>query len=492
MSHKQKEQTMDSKRMITVLTAVVLAGTLTQATDFNVSGVYNAMAQSQHDFTFTKNAYDHNYVVQMLRFKVQGAANDNLKFVTRFDIAQGWWGVDNALKSKLRTGTGGGSALFDFKDTNFLMHVDQAYVDFALPNRPLSVKVGRMWYGLGHKIILDNNYDGIQIGVGKRLTLGWAKVSEGGDNLADDFDAANQVDNRDADLYIGKYSGQFGNATFDAFGLYYRDQSIADGDAYIHDDLQFFKTRFSPQVTRLTAFGLSGIYKLGKLVIDGEFNYLIGKDEIDNDTHAGAKPDSYDLNDGNLKGFNLYTKLNYAQGDNLSFGAVVGIGSGDDDLTGGPGNVNKLRTSGFFYITEVWEDSIMPDEEGITPQGLGAPNIRGYRELENTTILQANATWKGLPNTSLFLSGSYLKATQPVSAWSADTTGAVTINNGVQATTLGTEVDFKLTHKVYPNLLLILRGGYFFPGDAAAYLINGNNDNLDPAYELKGMVVYKF
>ncbi|NIX57622.1 MAG: hypothetical protein GWN14_17295, partial [candidate division Zixibacteria bacterium] len=57
---------------------------------------------------------------------------------------------------------------------------------------------------------------------------------------------------------------------------------------------------------------------------------------------------------------------------------VGGRGSGDDDVTGGDGNVNKLRTSGFFYITEIWEDSIMPDEEGITPQGLGAPNVRGY------------------------------------------------------------------------------------------------------------------
>ena len=52
---------------------------------------------------------------------------------------------------------------------------------------------------------------------------------------------------------------------------------------------------------------------------------------------------------------------------------VFGRGSGDEDYGSGEGNINRLKTMGFFYLTEVWEDSIMPDEEGITPQGLGAP-----------------------------------------------------------------------------------------------------------------------
>ena len=475
---------------IVTLMIVVFSGALF-ATDFKVNGVYTAWAQSQHSFTLTENAYDHNYVVQMLRFNVQGIANENLKFVTRFDIAQGWWGVDNALKSKLRTGTGGGSALFDFKETNFLFHVDQAYVDFNVPNQPINVKIGRMWYGLGNKLMVDNNYEGIQVKLFDNLSLGWARVSEGGDNTTDSYNAELNIDNRDADLFTGSYKGKTGDLAYDAFGFFYKDRSIEDGNAYVHDHFQFFKTRFSPQVTQLTAVGLTGSYKIGKLTIDGEFNYLTGKDEIENETYAGTKPDSYDLNDGTISGYNIYAKLNYAQSDAMKFGAVFGMGSGDNDLTEGAGNVNKLRTSGFFYITEIWEDSIMPDEEGITPQGLGAPNVRAYRELENTTIVQVNGTFKPLDKTSLFLSGSYIMASQPIAAWSNTDTGIV-IDNDTNSKDIGMEADFKVVYNMYKQMQLLLRGGYFIPGDAAGYLIKGNASDLDPAWELKGMVLFKF
>jgi len=140
----------------------------------------------------------------------------------------------------------------------------------------------------------------------------------------------------------------------------------------------------------------------------------------------------------------------------------------------------------------------MPDEEGITPQGLGAPNVRAYRELENTTIVQLNGNIKLFPKFSAFLSYSYIMATNDVYAWSkVDENGDGTVdftrmdlNNS--ATDLGQEIDFKFTYKMYDELALILRGGYFMPGDAAGYLINGNTNASDPAYELKGMVLYKF
>jgi hypothetical protein len=467
-------------------------------TTFRVHGVYTAWGQSQHDFFFGKGNYNDNYVVQMLRFKIVGMTSDKLKFVTRLDIAQGWWGVDNALKSAQRTGTKGGSALFDFKDTNFLVHVDQAYISFNFPNLPITARVGRMWYGLGNRIMVDNNYDGVQIDIkkvfGKKLTLSWAKVSEGVDALSDNdsvsADQRGNWDARDAHLFILNLNNTFSPLKADIYGFYYRDWSIGDKNAYVPDHLQFFKTRFSPQVTQLTAVGFAGIYNAGKLTVKGEFDYLWGKDEIENSTH-GAKQ-MWDINNGYLSGYNIYLNMNYAVSDKLSLGLIGGMGSGDDDLTGGKGNVNKLRTSGFFYITEVWEDSIMPDEEGITPQGLGAPNVRGYRELENTTILQVNGTFKPHKKVSLYLSYSFLRATQPIHAWNSDGNDDWIIDPDVSSQDLGQEVDFKISYKMYKELNLTLRGGYFMPKDAAGYLINGTNEYSDPAWELKFTVTYKF
>ncbi len=489
--------------LIVIVISLVVAVATVSAADFKLNGVYTAWAQSQHAFTFNKDTYYDQYVVQMLRFKLQGIVNENLKFVTRVDIAQGWWGVDNALKSKIRTGQAGGSALFDFKDTNFLVHVDQAYVDFNIPKSPFSVRVGRMWYGLGRKIMVDNNYEGVQVDmknvIGKKVTFAWAHVSEGVDGLSDldevKPDQRGFTDGRDADLFTVNLRHESKGLKLDVYGMYYQDKSIKDMNAYIPDHLQFFKTRFSPQITQLTALGLAANYQLNKLSVDAELDYLMGKDDIKNTTHGANQ--MWDINNGDLSGYNIYLKLNYAATDKLSLGAIGGMGSGDSDLTGGKGNVNKLRTSGFFYITEVWEDSIMPDEEGITPQGLGAPNVRGYRELENTTIFQINGSFKPMPNWLIFLSYNYIRATQPVHAWSKvlDDQGNVVdavIDPNVSSSDLGQEVDFRISYNMYKGLNLTLRGGYFLPGDAAGYLINGNNKYTDPAWELKGTVTMKF
>ena len=487
------------KYLLTVLAVVLFVKMSAFAVDFKVGGVYTAWAQSQHQFTLTKDVYDDDYVVQMLRFKVQAIVNENLKVVTRFDMAQGWWGVDNADRTLDRTGKTGGSSLFDYKDTNFLFHVDQAYAEFTLPNMPVTGRVGRMWYGLGNKIMVDNNYDGIQLDfnkiAGHKVTLGWAKVNENGDNTNDKYTPATQTtdatDTRDADLITVNIKGAAmdDDLKYDAFGLYYTDRSVKDGTAYAPDGFNFFKTRFSAQITSLTAFGASASYKLGKLAVNGEFDYLTGKDDIAN-TIYGAKQ-MWDKNDGNLSGYNLYLKANFAAAKIIDVGGVFGLGSGDNDLTSGAGNVNKLRTSGFFYITEIWEDSIMPDEEGITPQGLGAPNVRGYRELENTTIVQLNANLKPFKGFSAFLSYSYIQSTQPVHAWTADGNDDWTILQA-NSNDLGSEIDFKFVYSLLANTKLLFKGGYFMPGDAAGYLIVGHANDLQPAYELKGMFLVKF
>lgn len=482
------------KRFFSITISLILVLVLSSAlfgADLKVNGVYTAWGLSQSKFFLGKNDGNDNYVVQMLRFKLQAVANDNLKLVTRFDIAQGWWGVDNINRTKY-----GASGLFSNKDTNFLMHVDQAYIDFNLPNIPVNLKVGRMWYGVGNKLLLDNNLDGIQANLNLKkfkLNLGWAKVSEGYDGLSDNdvmaaADPYGNTDARDANLLLGNLQCKNEKREINVFGLYYNDASVDDGTAYLMDGIDYFRPRFSPHVTQLMAFGLSGSVKLGNLSVVGEFDYLTGKDDIDNGAADGKQ--RYDINDGTISGYNLYVKPAFNITPALSLGGVFGMGSGDDDKTDGAGNVNKLRTSGFFYVTEIWEDSIMPDEEGITPQGLGAPNTRGYREFENTTLFQANATYKIKKNLKAFVSYTYITATQPIYAWSTTDTGWTM--GDANSNDIGSEIDFKIDYGIYKNLGLTLRGGVFMPGDAAGYLINGNNDNSDTVREIKTTLTYKF
>lgn len=475
-----------------------------------INGVYTAWFQKQQNFFFGRldPDYDDNYVVQMLRLNFNFAVSEHLKAVTRLDVAQGWWGVDN---DDFRGDFDGDdnsnlSSRFSNKDTNYGIHVDLAYVDFTVPETsfPINIRLGRMYYGLGNKIVLDADLDGVQVDFKTKsgtLGLGWAKVSEGLDAITDNetVDALGNVlaDGEDADLAFARFNRttQSGNISYGLFGMYYNDRGDDDGTTFLPNGLDYARTRFAPNICKLGAFGVTLDYNnkdLG-LTVKGEFDYLTGKDDVAN-TNSGPNQ-SMDVNDGDINGYNFYVKANKDLSPKVNLGLTFGLGSGDDDPTSGNGNVNKLKTMGFFYITELWEDSIMPDEEGITPQGLGAPNTRGYRELENTTIIQGNILVKPVPKLKLFGSYSLIRATEDIPGWGdTDTDGVISTTEftGESSKSIGSEIDFKIDYNIYKQLVWTLRGGYLITGDAAQLLINGNTQSDKNPWELKMTVTYRF
>jgi len=484
-----------------VIFCVTLFAQEAPKTQLKFNGVYNAWGLTQNEFLLGKVEYKDHYLVQMFRLNLAFMYGDNIKAVTRFDLGQGWWGVDNETP----TYRAGGSGLFDNKGTHFFLHVDHAYLWFKLPDLNTSFNIGRFNWSVGNKLIIDNNYDGVGADIkfgSDILKLGWARVSEGVDGLSDLSNTAKDqrgnFDGGDANLLLATYNTSFEGAKLEAYGMYYNDASIGDSTAYLIDGFYYNRPRFTPQITSAAVFGVAGSTKIDKLSIDFEANYLTGKDKIDNKTHKGplntsptaVDPLKYDINDGNLSGYNIYLKLNYAVVPDATLGAVFGLGSGDDDPTKGKGNINKLRTAGFFFLTELWEDSIMPDEEGITPQGLGAPNVRAYRELENTTAFQVNGSLNITKDWKFFTSFTYLTATQPIYAWTA-----AGPNLALSAKDIGWEIDFKTDYKIFDNLTATLRAGYFKPGKAAQYLINGTDTwarGVKNPLELKSEITFVF
>lgn len=480
----------------------------------NLNGVFTAWFQYQNDFWFGRADYQDWYAVQMLRFRPVFNYGENVKVITRFDMGQGWWGVNNEPPSNpvnapgRHQRPGSGSGLFDRKDSHYFFHVDQAYLWFNVPGINTAFTVGRSQWLAGNRLVIDNQYDGIKADVsmsnGSMLSFGWAFVASGTDgistlaNVAPDWRGA--TDARNAYLYLANYATtlkNFGNTSLNLYTLFYKDHSTNDLFAYIPNRLDYKRARFSPQISQLFTVGVSGNSKFGSLSLEWEANYLTGKDDFNNPNYGPAL--DIDINDGTLRGYNAYVRAQYTVSDAVSIGGLAGLGSGDSDGPwGGKGNVNKLRTAGFWYLTEVWEDSIMPDEEGITPQGLGAPNVRGYRELENTTAGQVNVTLRPVPRFSMFFSYTLLRATEPIYAWGTEILGDGSFgpnhgpNRNLSAQDIGWEVDFKFDYRLVNRVLLTARGGYFNPGTATGYLINGSDQWTDPAWELKGEVTFAF
>lgn len=466
--------------------------------EVTLSGFYAFDGYTQNNFFLGRDAPGvvsdgDDYGIQLFRLQPVISYGDNLRAVVRVDMAQGIWGVDNEDRD---VGEPGFSPIFNNKDTNFLIHVDQAYVEATVPKLGgATFRVGRMKNQLGNRLVLDQDGDGVQVDVpladGWTLTFDWTKMFEGVDGLTDE-NFAGAPDGRDADLVFVDLHGSAGAFQVSPHLAYYRDRGDADGRTYVPNELDYFKPRFQPNLSEATVLGLSFDGKVGSVAVKGEANWLTGSDDVPNADSGPAQ--LLDVNDGDLEGYVLYADARLPLGPG-TLGGVLGLGSGDDDPMSGEGNLVKIRTNGFFYVTEVWEDSVMPDEEGITPQGLGSPASRGYREFENSTLLQLNYTWKPAADWTVFLSGTVIRATEELRPWS-DLDGDGVIEPGelgaATADDLGEEIDFKIDWQVMPHLTWTLRGGYFFTGEAAGYLINGTDAFLDDAWELRTTVRFGF
>ncbi len=447
---------------------------------------------------------DADYVVQNVRLNLQ-VGTPKVGGVVRADLGQGWWGTDNSPNQVTTTDDQGnttagynGDAMFGNKDTNYGVHVDHAYLFFELPWAPLRLTVGRQPMPMGNMLVLDGEQDALQvtgrIGQAFAVDAFWGKFSEGQGSYKAPRGALMNDDDQwaDADLFGGKVRYKKGDYAAELFGLFYKDHTDTDKYpyAYLPQGLGYGYARYQAQISQAVALGItaSGKAKVGAgLSWLAEFDYLFGKDDVENADHAGGLLDRYNVD---LAGFNALLKLTQALDIGMPFDITVlaGMGSGDDDPTDGKGNINRIQTAGYWPLTNVWEDSVMPDVGGITPQGLGSPASRGYRELENTTAAQLGLGLVPWTPLRLELSYTYLKATQDVHGWDP-ATGAPTDETSGD---LGQEIDFNLKFTILPGLKYIALFGYFMPGDASALLINGNTTDTDAAWELKQVLVYAF
>lgn len=471
-------------------------------------GTYQIWGLNQRNFLLGADnpLDDADYVVQMLRANLKVGTAD-YGVATRFDAAQGWWGVDNSPDTETTSvlnddGTLSDNRvynpykLFEDKDTNYTIHFDHAYAYVKLPKIPVTVKAGRMPYVLGHKLVLDADLDGVQVSASpiKQLDINlfWAAMSEGAGSYKVPFGAlmSDEGANRDANLFGGSITGHIDPVHISFFAAGLIDNTGEDLATYLPNGVGYLSARFRPNLSEVVTLGLtldSDIDVLAGLHVEAEFDYLFGEDRVDNTNHLGGL---LDINDGTLEGFNAYARVKQnflAKTVGLHLGAAFGVGSGDDDPTSGHGNVNQIQTAGFFPWTNVWEDSVMPDIGGISPQGLGSPVSRGYREFENTTTVLVHAGITPIKQLTFDVAYAWMGATQPI--YGFDGTGTPTAATSRE---IGHELDLNGEWKIWKQVSYKLLFGYFVPGEGAGLLMNGHADALEPAWEVKQVLAVNF
>jgi hypothetical protein len=486
-----------------MLVPVVLSGLVSSAahagedakpaTSFAASGQYSAANLYQRNFLLGADHAldDAHYSVQLLRVRLE-ATRGRFGVVARADAAQGFWGVDDTPNAD--DDTYNPSGLFPSKDANHELHVDLAYVWADLG--PWRAQIGRMPFLVGHQLVLDEELEGVQVawkGAG-RLSVEalWAKVSEGEGSATDPLPGlqfSSDAAPRAGDADVGGIRARLDREAVkgEIFALLWHDETRrTDQWTHLPQGLGYKRSRFAPNVSDLVAVGVAASGTHGGLTWKAEADWLRGRDLVRNE---GFQDGLLDVNDGVLTGGNAYADVQQAfeLGVPLLAGVTLGMGSGDEDPRSGHGNVNRMSTMGFFPLLNVWEDSVMPDIEGISPQGLGSPVSRGYRELENTMVAAARVGADPVERLHVEVVGAGLLATEPVHAFDWED---VPVDR--TARRLGAEIDANATLTVLEGLQVRELAGVFLPGRAAAYVINGNAATLDPAWELRTEVLAKF
>ncbi len=424
---------------------------------------------------------------------------DNVNVTVKMDLARGVWGLDpNPVEGPP---SGGWNARTDLLD----LQVDHAYLAYRHRGTATRWYLGRQPFAMGNLLVLDEDAPGLQVwrdfGSGLALGVGFAKETEAGtieDLVREDSLSTppRTIDGRDADLFISEARlGRDDRGLFlNPFFLYYLDRNLAN-DVTLFPDGRERGARFHPHISRATVLGVAGSWTLKSLRLDAELDILSGSDRVRADSlqfDDSGPLETHDVNNGDLKGSNLYGRLAWT-GSRLEITGTYAKGSGDPDPFRAEGNINSLYTQGHWYLTEVWGNGLTLEDVGIAPQGLANPAVRGYRGLENTTALQVAVAWKPRSNLKIGASYTLLSSTQPLKPWwDKPATGAAAGDGvivrdeygldryaepptyrGSQSTELGSEIDGRIEWTWPDRVTVTLRGGTFSPGPAAGYLING-------------------
>jgi hypothetical protein len=430
-----------------------------------------------------------NFWSQNLLLQPRLILADNLNVNVKMDVGQGVWGFEGATEPN----TAAPRSFYETDNALTAVDIDWAYLAYHHAGTGTRWYLGLQEFVLGNRLVLDHDAPGLQINksldsFGGTLGLGYAKESESGsisdENLTDRADQRVGPDRRDADLIYLAWESTSPRFAVNPFYAWYQDRSNADGTTLLPDGLPYLDARFRPNVTRATALGVAVAARVGGLHLDLEFDRLSGTDRVRN-LDSGPL-EQLDVNNGDLSGSNLYLRAALVMSA-FEIGGIYAQGSGDPDPFSGEGNINRMRTDGRFFITEVWDDALMP-EQGIHPDGMGSPDVRGYRELENTRIMQGFLTVRLKKSLQILTSVSLIRASEPIQAWSdVDGNGAISSEEmtGVTSDQLGSEFDAHIDWTLEQKLTVSLRGGMFLPREAAGILLHGIGTHQETARELR-------
>lgn len=387
---------------------------------------------------FEKKAPDANYIESRARLGYTAKANDDLKFVSMFELDYNYWGNSSYTEER-----GGGGALGS--DT-INVETKHLYLDANVGNNT-NVKLGMQGF--------DDAFKGVFVGADMAGLL----VSHSYSNASASVGAFRWDDKSDsATKALGRQTRDF----LVVDGKYNLTKETRIGAAYYfmkdNSKYDYTYTSQTPADSSLHMIGINAETKAGPVMLNGFIAAQFGEVETakkDLSAYAASLGASMKVGKGTLRG-----DLLYATGDD-----------GEDDD----------KSHAFQSVS--YESGYYANEMVILGRDKNAFT------LDNAIVYDANNQNRGV----VFLATGY---DMPLSdklncsgnlgfAWTdTNRTG----DNGNQF--LGTEINAELSYKAVENVTLSARGAYVFLGDF--YKDVATNGTPDDPYDFKLLARYAF
>ncbi|GKT08678.1 hypothetical protein [Desulforhabdus sp. TSK] len=460
--------------LVALLVALSFAMPVFAAVELKYGGQFRARWHTQDNQDGTDDADDNkNFIDQRLRLYFNFVASENLRLVTKFEIGDTIWGDD-----KLRTGPGtGGNVGADSVN----IETKNAYVEFNIPETPLTASVGIQGINLMDSWIIDDDFSAAVL----KAKFDSIRV-QAGYIAAQNTDVTDTNDNIDSYYLSIDYAGDVGpgKLTGTLIGYYQNGNNTIVST----DPASGYYTVNNPATQAgnfLFPVG-SPFYPIGAPEVDSNDLFDIG-------VNLGYKMDwmaayvsfvknlgSVDFIDGgsaDYKGWMVDAGANFFCGPfTFNLGGFYTSGQElDDDSNDIDGFAYPLSTTKYF--SEIIGGGIL-DKFSISHTDVNGKNDlqwTGYGQPSNLWTVTAGASWQALEKTKLSASYWYFGTAEDVESFDG------TDNS------IGHEIDLYLTQGIVDGLTLDLVGAYLFADDAYTAA-----ESVDDVYEVGARLQWNF
>jgi len=378
----------------------------TYAAEVKISGLWNAKAWAKDNYDGDDDSDDsYQYVTQRMRMYFNIIASENLKLVYKNEIDMEWG--DTAFANTRNSGGGLGGDTVNMETKN-------VYLEFMVPDTPVKATLGLQGIALHRGWFFDDDVSAARFDMNfdpVTVTAYWA----GAAGLeANDPDASN-------DVWHLVASGAYKAENMDArltFGYQKGPNDTSTADEPESDDLYLVMGEFNMSFDMLSFFVIAG-KNFGEVKSRGAGD----RDYDGYMAHAGV--------DFALDFATLRAQFIYTSGDKE--------GDLDDDFQGLQGET--------FSWAEMISDGWSYDRNADLGQ------IGGDNSPSNMWAVGVGATLKPTDTMAIIMDVYYIGMVEDRTV------------GGDKEDTVGTEIDVRLTQKIYDNLTLSVAGAYMIADD---------------------------